>query len=548
MKILKYIVAVLCFSVAFASCTPAEAPVDFGIDTDVVNIGPDGGESIINVASSDEWIASTDAPWIAVSPANGRGSVRCEVVVDSTLSSTARTGYVRIENLVDGTRKEIAVNQEGYPYVIEIKEPEVSISNFAGYDDRSFEVVVRTNVDFDVAIPDTVGWISNKDYKVELERGVRPRNVRVRFDWKVNSIPAERMAQISFVPKADTLVLARQDVLKVTQQASELIEPGTREADSLAIVGISRALDLWGAWENPEPMDNWKNVRLWEERDPGCTPEKVGRVKYASFFIFSTKEGLPYEVQYLTEAEELYFYSNSNSFLYSINPGEYITKLTQLKRLTIGAYGLTELPESFTNLKNLEYLNLSGNNFQEIPDILTKENFPKLHSLNINANQRNMIYDLSNTVAKNFGGLYDEPGFPRYLLEWEELDTLILSVNYLQGSIPDMEDYDVRWTEADIAAADSLPPALIGTPKVLPNMKHLAINLNRLTGEAPFWLLYHPALDWWIPYIFIFSQEGKDVNGNSAGFSNEPASLTYYYDFYKGYKDNYLIYDDEVTE
>ncbi len=548
MKILEYIIAVLCFSVAFASCSPAEQPVDFGTDATEVAVGPDGGESVINIASEDEWIASTDSPWIVISPANGRGSVSCGIVVDSTLSNEPRTGYVRIENVLNGERKEIVVKQEGYPHIIEINEPEVSISNYAGYDDRSFEVKVRTNVDFTVSIPDTIGWLSNKSYNVKLERGARPRNVYIRFDWKVNSIPAERMAQISFNPKADTITLARQDVLKVTQQASELIEPGTREADSLAVIGISRALDLWSAWENPEPMDHWENVRLWEERDPGCTPEKVGRVKYASFFIFSTKEGLPYEVQYLTEAEELYFYSNTNSFLYNINPGEYITKLTNLKRLTIGAYGLTELPESFANLKNLEYLNLSGNNFQSIPDVLTKENFPKLHYLNINANQRNMVYDLSNTVATNLGGLYDEPGFPRDLLEWETLDTLIVSVNYLQGSLPDMEDYEVRWTEADIMAADTLPPALIGTPKVLPNMKHLAINLNRLTGNAPDWLLYHPALDWWIPYIFIFSQEGKDVNGNSAGFDNEPASLTYYYDFYKGYKDNPLIYEDEVTE
>ncbi len=551
MKIFKYIIAVLCFSAAIAACAPEEKPVEFGIDNNSVTIGPDGGQSSINISSNDEWVASTDSPWISISPVNGRGFVKCEVVVDSTLYTTPRTGYVRIENLLTKDRHEIAVTQEGYPYMIEIQKPEVSISNYAGYDDRTFDVIVRTNVDFSVSIPENIGWLSNDSYKVTLERGVRPRNVKVSFDWKVNSIPEERVAEVLFVPKNDTIELAKQDMLKVTQDASDLIEPGTRAADSLAIIGISRALDLWGNWENPEPMDNWANVRLWEERDG--YPEKVGRVKYASFFMFSTKEALPYEVQYLTEAVELYFYGNSNSFLYNINPGEYITMLPNLKRLTIGAYGLTELPESFANLKNLEYLNISGNNFQSIPDVITKENFPKLHSLNINGNQRNMIYDLSNTVHTNFGGLFDEPGFPRELLEWEALDTLIISVNYLQGAIPDMEDYEVRWTQADIdAGGDTIPPTLIGTPKVLPNMKHLAINLNRLTGEVPFWLMYHPALDWWIPYIFIFSQEGKDVNGEAAGFINEPANLNYYYNFYKGYKDDPFMYEDEdgdeVTE
>ena len=43
---------------------------------------------------------------------------------------------------------------------------------------------------------------------------------------------------------------------------------------------------------------------------------------------------------------------------------------------------------------------------------------------------------------------------------------------------------------------------------------------------------YHPALDIWAPYSFIFSQEGKTVDGNNAGFTNEPTSLDYYYDLY----------------
>ena len=535
-----------------ASCGQETPTVKFDTDSSEVKVGPDGGSHKIRISSEGEWIASTDNPWITISPANGRGSVDCEVIIDSTLISEGRKGYVRIENLQDlNERKEITVTQDGYPYSITLAEPEVSVKEYAGYEERSFEVKVSTNVDFDVVIPENAGWISNKSYEVELDRGVRPRNVVIRFDWKVNSVPQERVAEIKFKPVDEAVTLAKNDVLKVTQKAAELIEPGTRRADSLAVMGIARALDMWISWENPEPMDNWEYVTLWDSKDEGYTPEKKGRIKSARFFMFSTKEGLPYEVQYLTAAEELYFYSNSNAFLYNLNPGEYITELTQLKRLTIGAYGLTELPQSFTKLRNLEQLNLSGNNFQSIPSILTKENFPKLHSLNINANQRKMVYDLSNAVqGQALGGLIDEQKFPRDLLEWENLDTLVISVNYLQGEIPDMLDYEVKWTAEEVNACDTLPPALIGTPKVLPNMKHLAINLNRITGQCPDWILYHPALDWWIPYIFIFSQEGKDADGKSAGFENEPASLNYYYDFYEGYKKKPGIVEgeDEITD
>ncbi|MDE5695242.1 MAG: hypothetical protein K2H77_04645, partial [Alistipes sp.] len=162
----------------------------------------------------------------------------------------------------------------------------------------------------------------------------------------------------------------------------------------------------------------------------------------------------------------------------------------------------------------------------------------------MNANQRSLIYDLSNSVAANIGGLIDESEFPRHLLEWG-LDTLRLSVNYLQGSLPSYGTADAPqdgwtefYTEADIAASandkgvDTLPRALIGTPKVMPRTKFFAINLNRLSGELPYWLLYHPALDWWLPDVLVFSQEGIDANGRTAGFDNEPVNMNYYYDFY----------------
>ena len=44
------------------------------------------------------------------------------------------------------------------------------------------------------------------------------------------------------------------------------------------------------------------------------------------------------------------------------------------------------------------------------------------------------------------------------------------------------------------------------------------------------------ALDWWSPFQLVFTQEGKDATGASAGFGNEPANLNYYYEFYEGYK------------
>ncbi|WP_418991037.1 BACON domain-containing protein [Alistipes sp.] len=532
MKIRSYIAVILC-ALAFAGCSNEDKKVTFSLDSEDIRIGAEGGIRNVRVASAENWIATTNEPWITISPANGRGTAECRILVDSALTDTPRRGVVRIQNQKTMDNKEITIDQEGFDYAISLDEKEVSVANYATLDERSFEVKIRTNVDFDVRIPDNAPWLKHDTYKVEFDRGIRPREVTVRFKWNINSVPMSRVADVVFEPKS-AVELARQDNLQVTQEAAEPIDVGTRAGDSVSLLGIGRSLGMWNEWDSSERMDNWDNVILWEEGMEGYTPEKNGRVKYARFFLFSTKEGIPFEVQYLTAADELIFYSNTNSFQYSLDTGDAITKLPQLRRLTISGYGLTSLHEDFVDLKNLEYLELGSNNFQRIPEVITKENFPKLRVLHMGANQRSNIYDLSNTVKTNFGGLFEEEGFPRRVIEWD-LDTLVLSVNYLQGSLPTMEDWE-KYTAEDIQAADTLPAALIGIPKVMPHTKRFAINLNRLTGKLPDWLLYHPALDWWNPYTLTFNQEGKDVTGKSAGFDNEPVNMNYYYEFYKGFK------------
>lgn len=540
MKLKSYIAVSLC-AFALAGCSDDDRKIGVTVDGDAIEIGAEGGTRNIKVTADDAWIATTNDPWITISPANGRGSAQCRIIIDSALRNEPRQGIVRIQNQNDWEeRRDITVSQDGYDYAITLDDKEINVSNYAAYDDRSFDVRVKTNVDFDIEIPEEAqAWLTAGDYKVELDRGLRPREVTVRFNWGINSRDIERNAVVKFRPK-DEVTLARQDELSVNQNAAEPIEEDTRAGDSVALLAIARSLNMWESWETNEKMDNWDNVVLWEEGMDGYTPEKAGRVKFARFSTFGTKEGLPFEVQYLTAADELVFFSNTNWTTFDLSTGEYITKLGQLRRLTICGYGLVDLDPDFKNLKNLESLDISVNNFEKIPEVLTKENFPKLHALYLNTCQRGVIYDLSNTTTTHFGGLFEETDqtreFPRRLLEWDNLDTLTLSVNYLQGRIPDMKDYAQKYTQADISAADSLPQALVGTPKVLPNIKRFSINLNRLTGELPEWLLHHPALDWMDPFTLVFTQEGKDQDGKLAGFTNEPVNLDEYYRFYEGKK------------
>ena len=540
----NYILILAMALIASVACTNDKS-IDFGTDRRDIKVGANGGVEKIKISSNDAWVATvgmqedgTPNPWITVSPANGRGSVTCEIKIDSALTVQPRSAVVTIQNIVDNTNQRITIKQEGYTYKLEVDNKNVEVKKYAEYGKRYFDVVVKTNFDFDVEIPQSAQhWVSQEPasklsqaFQLDLNRGARPREVKVRFNWKINNSAELRLADIKFVPKAD-ITVAQSDILSVKQEAAEPIIPDTRAGDSLALLNVANTMQCWNPYDTSVSMDSWSGITLWEERMEGCKPEWVGRVKRVEIFLCNSYEGLPYEIRYLTAAEEIYIFSNENSMLKSINLGDDILELKNLKRLTVGAFGLSELPSNFA-MPNLEYLDLGSNNFQKIPSVINKQNLPKLRALVMNAQQRHAVSDLSNTVypAEQLGGLIEEEKFPEDLLLWG-LDTLVLSVNYLHGELPSFEgrsDVPV-WTEAEVIAADTLPRELIGVPKIMPTTKTFRINHNRLSGEIPKWLMMHPALDWWVPFSLIFPQEGRYMDETKAGFTNAPANLVKYY-------------------
>lgn len=577
MKTYKYIfLFIAVVSVAF-SCQKPEIDGPLGTDETELNYEAVGGRKFVNVKAKGEWVASSGEPWIMISPANGRGNGVCEVIVDTTLVLDARKGSVNITEIDTHDITSLEINQKGYEYTIKLNKQEASVPDYERLEKRYVDVVVNSNILFDIVVPEGVSWVSvddNASQKLNLDRGVRPRNAKVRFSWKVSSTPEKRLAEIKFVPKDKSVDIEEKFVL--TQGAAPEITQ-SRGGDSLAVMGLARSIGKWEEYDTSLPMTEWSGIVLWDaeqiddirrlvaddkehlledqknlpdDNELKNLPEAeyleavaqsyVGRVRSVALSMFETNESIPQEVQYLRAAESVAFQSNTNTFLRSLSTGEYLNNLTQLRRLTVAAYGLTSLDLGITALKNLEYINLASNNFQKWPALLNAGNFPKLHCILFNANQRSVVYDLSNTTNSNLGGFMDETvaasenkTFWRKLLTWEKLDTLMLSVNYIQGQLPSDEtlknEFGIpEYTEAD--RADSLTARFIDLklPRVLPNMKKFCVNYNRLAGDLPFWVLYHPCFDYWLPDSFIYNQEGSDKNGNKAGFSNEPISLENY--------------------
>ena len=522
--------------VAFAACSDNDEQVKgISLSTETLQTYAHRSENPVNVYANESWVATTEVPWIQISPANGLGSAECKVIVDSTVVQSERDARVRF-TFESGVTRYLSVTQSGYLPTIELQDSVVNLSNFGSLEERYFDINVYTNVRFDIGVVSleegsSTTWIRADNPEFNFDRGARPRNVKVRFRWDNNTIPLkDRSVKIKFNPSdATDYPYERKDSLLVIQEPGILIED-SRAGDSLAILAIQRGLGCWYMDDPSELLHNWSNVEVWKNTDEGVTREKLGRIKSASFIFFGTNEALPYEIRYLKHVESLDFFSNGNCDQRTLTTGDsfYYIK-DNLKKLRISAYGLVDLDDSFASLSNLESLDLSNNNFKRVPDMINKQNFPNLKEFTM--------------IAGNMEGKLDTD-YIRFFT-WDNLETLRFSVNNFWGSIPSEEQISSYYQQENQVAMprytaqdcidELLPAEHEGKLKVLPNLTDLRLNANRLTGIIPEWTLYHPNLYHWGADGLVFNQdqETRDPNGVMPGFDNTPFNYNYYYEYYK---------------
>ena len=551
MKI-KYLFGVAAFLAMFAACSDDDKLADEGgLDITELNMEAVGGAQQVRVALSGRWTAVPGASWVQVSPANGEGAEVCTIKVDTTLlANETRKATVRFVDKDRRDSKPLDISQKGFDKALTLSKTEVALENYAEFGKRYFDVEVTSNVNFKIEIPEEAkSWISYDKYDFNLDRGATPRKVSIRFNWEGNTEMNNREALVKFAVEEEDLV--KHDALAISQDRSPEITDD-HKGDSLAIVICERKLRPLDEWDKNELLANWAGITLWEETDAGCTPEMLGRVRSLSIKFVRTNEGLPDEIKHLKYLETLSLYSNFNPYSHYFDAGTAVTQLTRLKNLQLFAFGLISLPEEFKNLKELEVLDLSGNCFHTLPEVLTPENFPKLRALNLVANRRSINDDIA-TESMNkdkWGGFYGDNKSERERVwtdwfMWSNLESLRLSNNIIKGQIPTMNTYGLnlpKYTKEEVEANDTLRHAanrLVGQYKVLPKCKDLRIGLNYLHGRIPDWILYHPYLPYWSPDISIFKQqEATDDDGIASGFTNVPDSYDYYYKLYPVYLQN----------
>lgn len=557
---------IFCFS--FVACNEDEEQgALFSLVKSEITFAAEGGTDVVFVESNDSWTVSVSEPWLSVSPASGSGNAACNIVVDSSLVSEMRTASIRFTPSAMPAVT-LTVNQFGYGKMIVPDTCEIWVESSAKMEERYFETTVSTNVEFVVEI-DHLGaeqeWLTSESVSIELDKGARPRTAKLRFDWKMNTVPEQRVAEIKLLPQGEGTDQVEPAVISVYQKPALKIEDN-RAGDSIALVVIYERMNCWNdAWDTSENIQHWSGVRLWEAADEeiinGEIPlSAVGRVRAVQYSFLNTKETIPAEIRHLKYLESLDISSNVNTMLLNIELGSEICELEYLKYLTLFSYGIVSLPDDFVKLgKSLVALDLSANNFTEIPAILTQENFPKLKSLSFVASRRWNTTDLRKKDEYEDGlGLHINASTDntfRRLFLWENLEELAFSNCYIEGELPDFtvgEEGVAAYTQEDVDdwGGDTIQYlADNAVPKILPNCTMLRLNLNFLTGNLPDWLLYHPHFLDWAPDLLIFNQQEKGLNsaGEPVRFDNEPTTFDYYYDVFPGTREKYEL-KDEITE
>ncbi len=540
--------------VIFSSCKDeiTEIEVPFEIEKNEMTVANIGVAESFKITAPGRWTASTENAWIKLTPANGDGTVECDIVVDASVLNESRNGTLVISSET-GEMKTVRITQFGFNKEIILSTSDTLIESSAKVDERYVDIKVISNValshkimdleEEEGEVPVLAKWIecTNLSAFDPNKTGAKPQEVDLRFEWSNNLEPKERAVEVLFANDEleDTVVLT------IRQKAGPIITDDAA-GDSLTLLIISEKINAYKKWSSTEPIRYWDNLVLWQKTDSlvKANPEVLGRVRHLTIKSIVTNESIPVEVGNLKYLETLWIGSNANVSTKSIDLSKEedgIGKLENLKQLTIFSYGLVgNLPTSWKNLKNLEALDLTANNFTSIPSMLTKTNFPALKFLSLSANRRYSITRLYPTMSHPASeiGLYVKTNnyYFKQLLKWNELEFIGLSNCILEGTIPTASELGIRdvYTEEDLAAKGDTLSYILGKPKVLPNTKILRLNLNFLNGDVPDWILHHPNLMYWDPWTLLFKQEEglKNSKGENVGFGNAPKNWDYYWEMY----------------
>lgn len=149
MKKLRYILFVAAVAFVAVGC---RKPVEVSFDAVVQEVEAQGGSLEIALKSNGEWIVSTTAEWITVSPTSGSGNATLTLTASANASVEVRTAEV-VATTKDNSAT-LALTQRAAQYYLTVTPKEFSCGSSGG----EFTVEVSSNIDWTVSLPN---WITS---------------------------------------------------------------------------------------------------------------------------------------------------------------------------------------------------------------------------------------------------------------------------------------------------------------------------------------------------------------------------------------------------
>lgn len=480
-NILKFIGLAFCLCCFACSDDKVEATLDLSVKE--LSFYDVGGEDVINVTTSGNWTATSDAAWCRLVQVSGVGSG--VVKVEAEVNTTGAERHAQITVSAGKNTQVVKVTQ--------YKETEFNLSETnksLTYKAQNDTLTVTANDD----------WTTeNKTDWITLTPEFGSAGVtKVVIIIKENPEDQERRATVNFsMPKAH-----KTQSLTLMQYGKN----GSPEMrDSVALVTLFSKIDpemKSGVWDTGKPISEWygvttKTVGVYKRvvalnldligsvmgRESGWPvgeplPAEIGQMDQVKELILPQlyiSGEIPAELGNLVALEKLDLKRN----LFSGKIPETFKALTKLKVLNLENNLLNgDLPEFIGEFTDLVQISLGYNDFDRIPDIFGK--LTKLKVLNLNslikvAEGGAIDYDKLKALNRTF---------PKSLLGLTNLETINIKYSYFQGSLP--ESIGMMTGLKSLIAHDNWfsgsLPASLGQIK---GLQALNLQENDLSGGIP---------------------------------------------------------------
>lgn len=149
----------------FAGCEEKQPDPALSVDKDALTFDKDGNAAegrTVGVASTIDWLVSSDKEWCTVTPLSVRGNATLTVNVTANTGFTDRTAVLTLKGVYDDLSKTVTVTQSKNDYTIGVNPLELSFGFDGSPQAAGNEFTITANADWNITYKDGIGedWCS----------------------------------------------------------------------------------------------------------------------------------------------------------------------------------------------------------------------------------------------------------------------------------------------------------------------------------------------------------------------------------------------------